>query len=381
MEGLKLMKIAIVVNDNINILNGTTVRVKQLVFSLKKQHIVTIVTSSPKTFGDGLYTGVKVINVGGSSENWVTSKLHPTTLKLIRIIIRNVKLAFIIKKNKVDAIYCAHDWVGFITLYLFSKVNGYKLIFEAHSIYSEEYKEISSSNLGLRIRRMLEKFVIQHSNQVIALSSNTFQFYQKYNRHIELIPVYVDDELFFQSYRKQKDINFRSVGLIGPFNDARKQASLQFLYSNINKFDNRLRFSIIGSLDERMKMQNEKITYVGYLDSDIEYNRQLCQLDAVLVAESLATSGPLNKIIEPMACGVPVFTTPIGMVGLYWVKPGRDIFVFERDKLADKANELIFDNELMRNVGQNAQKIIKEYYSRNVNEKKLLNILQKLGGV
>jgi len=183
MEGLKLMKIAIVVNDNINILNGTTVRVKQLVFSLKKQHIVTIVTSSPKTFGDGLYTGVKVINVGGSSENWVTSKLHPTTLKLIRIIIRNVKLAFIIKKNKVDAIYCAHDWVGFITLYLFSKVNGYKLIFEAHSIYSEEYKEISSSNLGLRIRRMLEKFVIQHSNQVIALSSNTFQFYQKYNRH------------------------------------------------------------------------------------------------------------------------------------------------------------------------------------------------------
>lgn len=98
----------------------------------------------------------------------------------------------------------------------------------------------------------------------------------------------------------------------------------------------------------------------------------------MLIAEGIATFGPLNKIIEAMSCSVPVFTTPKGAVGLYGVEPNKHILVFEEAELVDKVNDLVFHGERMREIGRNARSVVEEYYSKKVNEEKLVNILESV---
>lgn len=367
------MEIAIVVHDDVTIDNGTTVRVKRTLALLSRYHMATIVTSSSKATKIEGCEGVRIINLGGHGAGRL-AKVRPSFIRILPIALWSANLASVIMKNRFDLLFCANDKFGFLALYLLSKIRKYKLIFEAHGIFSEQYKEISRSGLGLRLIKLIEKLVIQYADRVIALSPNILEFYRRYNARIELLPVFLDDELFRASEKRPRNDSLKRVGLIGPFDTTRNVSSLQFLYSNINKFDNRLHFVVIGRCEHRI--YDHRLEYTGYLPSTQDYIRQLSCLDAVLVVEKIATSGPLNKIVEPMACGVPVFTTPKGMVGLYWVEPGRDIFVFEEDELVDKINELIFDDEPMRKVGENARKTVERYYSKKANEEKLLKILE-----
>ena len=369
------MKIVITVFQNIYAINGTTVRVHRVLELIKKKHEVAVITCSDK--GQTRLKGiedVRIIDIKGIRIGLLKHRFVP--VKFPPIIIWNLIQALSLLKNKFDIVYCAHSWFGFPSIYLVSKLRRYKIIFEAHSILSEEAKEVGHSGVGLRLRQFWERFVIRHSDCIIALSQNTFGFYRPYNNMIELVPVFIEDDLFRTSKEKAKEGGSKLVGLIGPFDTTRNLDSLRLLYSRINEFNNRLHFVVIGRCEHRK--QNHRIEYTGYLQSTQDYIDQLSRLDAVLVTEKIATSGPLNKIIEPMACGIPVFTTPKGLVGLHWVEPGKDIFVFEEDRLVDEINKTVFDNEVMRMVGENAREVVERYYSRKANEDKLLRILGEL---
>jgi glycosyltransferase involved in cell wall biosynthesis len=101
-------------------------------------------------------------------------------------------------------------------------------------------------------------------------------------------------------------------------------------------------------------------------------------LDAVLVASTFPSSGPLNKILEPMACSLPVFTTPVGAVGLDHITSGEDIFISEESELVTKVNESLFDSDLMERVGKNARRTIEKHYGVEVNKGKLITAIEQL---
>lgn len=356
------MKIAISVLINIFRAYGTTIRARRIAEIFKDQHTVVFVTRANKK--------QKLKGLGDKDILVVT----PDKTKLW-----NFKLIPIVMKNKFDVIYCSNDWFGFITYYLMSKIYDYRIIFEAHGILFEEVEELGNNRTKVNFYKILERFVIKHADYVIALSKNTSKFYEKYNKNIELIPVFIDENVFInkemeiKNYQRQER---KSIGIIGPFDGMFNKHILEFLYINFDRFDKRIRFVVIGKCDN--KIRNERITYTGYLETTQDYVNVLSSLNAVLVPSKIASSGPLNKIIEPMSCSLPVFTTPKGMVGLYYIENGKDILVFEEDEIIDKVNELIFDDKLMEEIGKNARIIIEKYYSKKVNEKKLITILESI---
>lgn len=371
------MKIAISVFSDISKAAGTIVRARRVANLLGRKYDTTVLTCSNK--GQARLKEmerVHVISIRPVGQRLAQSKL--ILIKLFSKMTWALKLFFVLLKHKFDVVYCSQDWGGFLGVYLASKIRRYKVVYEAHSILLEEAKEHGASSIELRLRKSWEKFVVRHSDYVIALSPNIFEFYRRYNNKIDLIPVFVDDALFINLGSGASEPDSKLLGLIGPFDDVRQKSTLHFLYNNIDNFDNRLSFVIIGPCSERI--EDKRIQYTGYLSSVEDYVAQLSRLDAVLVAERLATSGPLNKIIEPMFCSLPVFTTPKAIVGLHWVEPGKDIFVFEADKLVDKVNELIFDEGLMGGVGRNARKLVEQYYSIKANEEKLIKILESVAG-
>jgi glycosyltransferase involved in cell wall biosynthesis len=348
MKNILISVIVDISNDD-----GTTVRAKRVAEILKNHFRVTIVTRSKKN-------DLNLDNVNLKNIKPVNTKLW--NLKVIPILI----------KNNYDFIYCSNDYFGFLTYYIFSWVYHYKLIFEAHSIVSEEHKELKSNKLLIKFYILLERFVIKKSDFVVALSENTFDFYKRYNKNIELVRVFVDET----PLKKIKiESETRNVGLIGPFGSVGNEHYLKFLYENIERFNDNIKFIIIGECEKRI--ENDKIVYTGYIENYLDYMEQLSSLHAVLIPSKFATLGPLNKILEPMSCSIPVFTTPKGVVGLSNYENKENILIFKEENLVEGINESIFDKSLMEKVGKKGKEYFEKYYSKKANKKRLLKIFEE----
>jgi glycosyltransferase involved in cell wall biosynthesis len=232
----------------------------------------------------------------------------------------------------------------------------------------------------LEISKWREKLVVKYADCVIALSSDICDYYARFNKRIVLIPTFVNEKKFRppESPRewKSNDDKRKIVGLIGPFlRKGVNKSALDLVYRNIDEFDERIKFVIIGGCDYKTK--NERIEYTGYLNFH-DYVDQLTRLDAVLVASRSPTSGPLNKILEPMACAVPVFTTPVGAVGLDHITAGEDIFICDESEMVPKINESLFDADLVERVGENARRTVETYYSATANQRKLIKVIERV---
>ena len=151
---------------------------------------------------------------------------------------------------------------------------------------------------------------------------------------------------------------------------------IQYVYENITRFNNNIIFTLIGNCEN--KIQNDKIVYTGYISSHSEYLEQLSSLNAVLIPSKIATLGPLNKILESMACSIPVFTTPKGVIGLSNYENKKNILIFNEENLVEGINESISNSNLMKDVGKKSREYFENYYSKKANEKKLLNIFNEL---
>lgn len=352
------LRIGLSVIENIAETSGTTIRARRVIDILKDRYQIVVITR-----------GDSIENEEIASLNHEIKIIKPARTKLW-----NLKLIPLIIRCRFDLVYCVADIFGFITYYLLSKFFRYKVIFEAHALAHKEMEQ--TSKVTSIFYHLLEVYIGGKANAIIALSGITYRFYRRLNKNTFFIPVFIDAKLFNNLGKKSKNATEKVVGLIGPFNILPNKCQLDFLYTNLNKFDKRIRFKIIGKYDK--KLNNSRIEYTGYLESTEEYVRALCQLDALLVPVKIATFGPKNKILEAMACSLPVFTTPKGIVGLDFTKHKRDLFVLEEYELVDKLNSSIFNNELMKKIGTNARMTVERYYSKTANERKLTQILEKI---
>lgn len=223
-----------------------------------------------------------------------------------------------------------------------------------------------------------EAFALKHCDLVLALSGHIFEFYRRYARRLELLPLFVDTNVYRRNESSRADIRERYnwqgkrvVGVIGPFDNKWNDCALQFLEENIQEFDKRIIFAVIGRCERKKSI--ERCFYAGFVEDLPGF---LSCLDSVLVARRLWTSGPLNKIVQSMSCCLPVFTTPQGMVGMDYVEHGRDIIVAKESEMAETVNSLIFNERVMRAIGQNARQTVEKHYSYESNAARLLHLLE-----
>ncbi|MFQ5924445.1 MAG: glycosyltransferase family 4 protein [Dehalococcoidia bacterium] len=355
------MKVAVSVFSNILEDNGTTVRARRVCDALREHFDVTLIAakSGKGQRGHDQTTYISVPRARQSLQipTWV--------LGLLRVMLR----------NKFDVVFYLNDWFGFSVLHILSATHKHEAIFEAHGILSDEYRFLGRSKMVVAFAQLLEKYVMKHASAVLALSQGIFNFYMNYNHNIELVPVFVDTERYRPDIQKHQElrqdycVSGKLIGLIGPFNIKSNEHFLTFLHENISRFDSRIKFMVIGKCDHRI--ENERIIYTGYVEDYIDH---LACLDCVLVPSRIATTGPLNKVLESMSLGLPVFTTPAGLVGLDYVTPGQDILVFEEKDLVNKIHESIFDEGFIEEIGKNARHTVEVYYSKEVNTKKLTKL-------
>ncbi|HEY5141401.1 MAG TPA: glycosyltransferase [Methylococcales bacterium] len=96
------------------------------------------------------------------------------------------------------------------------------------------------------------------------------------------------------------------------------------------------------------------------------------------IPSKFSSFGALTKVLEPMACSVPVFTTPAGLVSFDHVTLGEDIFICDESELVAKVNESLFDVDLMELVGKNARCTVETHYSTAANSEKFIKVIERL---
>jgi glycosyltransferase involved in cell wall biosynthesis len=354
------MKIALSITFDLSDSNGTTVRAQNM-FNLLSQKFDTFLIERADDEAD--------------SNNIITIKPKGTKLW-------NLKLIPVILKSKPDCVICVNDYAGFMTFYLLSKIYKYRIIFDAHSIYSAQYDNASSRierALFLPIASWIERFIIRHSTHVIAASTVAGNFHKQFNDDVLVITHFVNEDQFHvteTALERKQSRHHKLIGLIGPYDSLRKLKELGFLFEHLCEFDERLEFVVIGHCLKQI--HKERIHYTGYVKELHDYVDHIGALDAALILQDEENYGPLTRVLEPMACSVPVFTVPNAVKGLDTVRNGCDLFVFQPNELVAGINTHIFNDELLTRVGANARKYVENSYSKKANEGKLLAMLGQL---
>jgi polysaccharide biosynthesis protein PslH len=100
---------------------------------------------------------------------------------------------------------------------------------------------------------------------------------------------------------------------------------------------------------------------------------------AVFVAPILSGGGIIVKILDAMAAGRPVVTTPYGNEGI-GAEPGRDLLVAETpETFAAAVVSLLRDREFARRVGESGRSFVAANYSVEAVTEKQLSVLRQLG--
>ncbi|MGB8771916.1 MAG: glycosyltransferase family 4 protein [Candidatus Korobacteraceae bacterium] len=138
-----------------------------------------------------------------------------------------------------------------------------------------------------------------------------------------------------------------------------------------------LRFVIVGSrpAPEVVELAKEPgITVTGTVDDLRPHYRNA----VMVVAPVRVASGTRLKVLEAMAAGVPVISTPLGAEGLT-VTPGKDILIAETPaEIIDAAAALHQDTPIWHELRANASRLVQTEYDWSVVGERLLGIYREL---
>jgi glycosyltransferase involved in cell wall biosynthesis len=281
--------------------------------------------------------------------------------------------------KKYDWIYIVNDPYLVLLCHLVRKL-GFGQYRIAYDICLTS-KLLKLKCLKSKIREIVDRFALYYSNLVVTTSEKGAKQLADFQEKVIIVPNFVDLKAFQRDEERRLEIRRKYglkpeekvVGLVGPFDNVYNRHFLRFLKSNIERFDRRIKFLIIGNYEKQEFFKHENVIWTGYVE---DYIAHLSALDCLLIPRNIPTEGAMNKAIEAMSLGIPVFTTPIGHANLDYLEPGRHVFVYPEGELPEAINKLLFDEKSMAKAKQEAYIQIERFYSARAVKERLLNLLE-----
>jgi glycosyltransferase involved in cell wall biosynthesis len=226
---------------------------------------------------------------------------------------------------------------------------------------------------GSFIQKIAEK-----SDAVICGNRNLAKVFEKWNKHIYIVPTAVDTSKYMPSPKKkdQKKITIGWVGTSGGFNYLYKieKALSQILSSHENVellivSNSEPKFNSIKNV--RFMKWNEKTEVENFQDIDIgimplhndEWSRGKCSY----------------KMLLYMSCEIPVVVSPVGM-NADVLEMGNIGFGAKNDDSdwMESLETLIKNQSIREEMGKAGRKVVLDHYSMDVIAKQISSILKKV---
>lgn len=329
------------------------------------------------------------VNIPRSGLNLLKSYFYFLPLSIFRNTSFKFKneLKEIIKKGKYDFIFVDH-WL--MHQYVPKKIESKVILHEHNAEYvmwerasKKEKNWIKRIVIGLEAERVknYEKKICQKVDSVLCVTEFDMKSLEQIGIPREKLNVVTSagDDSLLELNALEYDTTEKSLLYVGTMSwEANVDGILWFvneIWSSLKKREPNLKFYIVGKDPPECIIRLNKlfpdIIITGFV-KDIEPFYQKCR---VFVAPLRFGSGIKVKILNAMARGIPIVTTPIGAEGIK-VRDGIDIMI------GNNPHEIIFKVIILLNnkriwikIGSWARKTIKQYYTWDKVFAKLDNIL------
>ncbi len=206
--------------------------------------------------------------------------------------------------------------------------------------------------------------LIKMSKHVIVGNNFLKHYALQFNPHVTVIPTVIDTDRYSpkNDYRDQGKLNIGWVGLAYNLPYVQKlEETLQKLKKEIGDF----KFTVICS--KRLEIDEVNIIFKSWsYDDEIEDIRNL-DIGIMPLADDEWAKGKCGlKVLQYMACGVPVVASPVG-VNNEVIKDGVNGFLAATDEeWLEKLSLLARDELLRRKLGQKGRETVEKHYSLRV---------------
>ena len=178
-----------------------------------------------------------------------------------------------------------------------------------------------------------------------------------------VIPTGVNTDVFRPDKSLREDLKIIFTGNMGYFPNI--DAVLYFtreIFPSIRREIPNVKFEIAGvnpSPKIKKLYDTPHVNIVGYVESMPDF----INTGTVYVAPIRCGSGVQNKVLEAMACGVPVVLTYMACAGIK-AEPGRDFLLADsKNEFVENTVKLLKDPEARENLSKNALEFIKKNYT------------------
>ena len=273
-----------------------------------------------------------------------------------------------------DIIVCSHPYL----FNLFEKEeNGQIIVYEAHNVEFNLKKpyltKAEQKNSLIDLVWDIEKRACEKSDMIFATSIEEKRTLSKlYDMTIEkifVVPNGVDTKniTYFtkEEKNKQKQLlglsNYTTVLFVGSWHPPNLEA-LEFITNKLAPKRKDCLFLIVGSINDYYKNQSLKI----YPDNVLAFGvvSELEKIEIYKVADiainpMISGSGTNLKMLDYMASGIPVISTPIGARGL---ETDNSVIISELENFNDNLNTIISGKINTEQTCNNARHMVEMFY-------------------
>lgn len=298
---------------------------------------------------------VLLVNSGIIGERATNGKKVSITDEIKRALTIKKNIRSIIKKEKTPVIhYNASCFTmglirDFFILFSFSGKAG--IVYHCHC------------NLATNVNNTLAEFFFKRicriSKRILVLNENSLSFAKKYTDKALILPNFIDKVYADEANVREELKNIAFVGRV-----TEEKGIFELIEASKKLPD--VNFHIIGPDENNILSQYKvkNIIYEGAMSHEKVLER-LKEMDA-LVLPSYSEGFPL-VVLEAMACGIPIISTPVGSVPDMIGEEGGVLVKFKDSDAIAEAVGKIKNKEIRLNMARyNLEKVKKEYLCQTV---------------
>ena len=201
----------------------------------------------------------------------------------------------------------------------------------------------------------------------------------EYANDVRIVPTAVDIEHYLPKSKPLNGNNF-VVGWIGTWGNLKYLDMIEEALGYFLKQKKDAELLIISDRSPRLsKVNTSQVRYIPWSVQNEVKNIQEMNVGLMPLSDDEWTRGKCSlKMLQYMACGVPVIVSPVGM--------NKDVLSIDEVGLPAATKTEWFDalkfyyseREDARRLGKNGRAVVEKYYSRQVISKKLASIFREL---
>lgn len=298
----------------------------------------------------------------GSYAKWKYLKTYQNAIR---------KIKNVLQKNNIEAV---HTYSFFTAQYLKNFNNVIKIWDVGDSYYLNCKRNLKFCNVFAFFKNLLyslrlynyEQEMIKAFNKTIFVSSKDASIHNNLKKNISVITNGVDLE-YYKPILIEED--YPSLVFTGHMNfEPNIRAMVNFIdncFKTLKKAIPHLKLYIVGAepTDEVIKLsQISGVTVTGKVN-DV---RPFLAKSSIFIAPMISGSGVKNKVLQAMAMGKAVISTPLGIEALSEINNEELIVADNYPNLCNRIILLLNNNQLRISLGVRARQAIEERYSWDI---------------